>query len=255
MSELRASTEVSAPQRLASYKEHYRTDASLIRDPEALDPVRSSSEARRLEVIARRLAPLRGLRLLDMGCGSGWFADLCHRRGARVVACDIAPTGVAAARRRFPDAGAFAAGDIYDLGFASASFDAVVLSEVVEHLERPQAGVKEAVRLLCPGGRLAITVPYRESIVEHLCVHCNRLTPANAHLHCFDEERLDEAIEGAGLRVRARLKMTNKLLELSGFPQASRHWPFWLWRACDRLCSQVVRRPAFLLVIAEKSAQ
>ena len=43
--------------------------------------------------------------------------------------------------------------------FATNLFDCILLSEVIEHLEVPQISIREAARVLCPGGRLLITTP------------------------------------------------------------------------------------------------
>ena len=118
-------------------------------------------------------------------------------------------------RPRFAEA-AYQVGDLYYLPFAAECFDAVVLSEVVEHLEDIDAALAEARRVLRPRGRLVVSVPYRETIVEHLCIHCNRLTPANAHLHRFDEEALAAYLQSQGFEIHTVRLMTNKLLELGG---------------------------------------
>lgn len=239
--------------RLSDYRTHYRLDAGQIQDPGELHPVRSASERRRLQTIRRVLNPQQGERILDMGCGSGWFAELCHEAGARVVATDIAAAGVSGARARFPQAAHYAVTDAYHAGFADGSFDAVVLSEVVEHLEDPVAGLCEAARVTRRGGRVLVTVPYRETIVEHLCIHCNQLTPANAHLHRFDDEDLCQVLRDAGLQPGFTGHMTNKLLELAGFPNLSRGWPFWCWRGLDGLFNGLTGKSAFLLVVAGKA--
>lgn len=238
--------------RLSDYRTHYRLDAESIEDPASLHPVRSASELRRLQTIKKALRLRAGEVILDMGCGSGWFAQLCHESATKVVATDIAPSGVKGARARFPGSASFAVTDAYHAAFADESFDAVVLSEVVEHLELPGAGLAEAARLTKSGGRVLVTVPYRETIVDHLCVHCNKLSPANAHLHRFDDENLSEYLTDAGLRPLKIHHMTNKLLELSAFPKLSRCWPFWSWRFVDGLLNAATGKSAFLLVVAGK---
>lgn len=238
--------------RLSDYRTHYRLDAGQIKDPGHLHPVRSASERRRLETIRRALKIQPGEIVLDMGCGSGWFAQLCHEAGARVVATDIAPAGVAGARGRFPEAAHYAVTDAYHAALADDSFDAVIMSEVVEHLEDPVAGLREAARVTRPGGRVLVTVPYRETILEHLCIHCNELTPANAHLHRFDDDNLRAVLVEAGLQPQTTGHMTNKLLELAGFPNVSRHWPYWCWRAIDGLLNGLSGKSAFVLVVAGK---
>lgn len=243
----------SPPAQLRDYKKHYRADADYIEDPQALSRVRSASERRRLQVIVDRLGLRAGMRLLDLGCGSGWLSELCSGRKAHIVACDLAPSGVTAARRRFPLAADYVASDVYAVGLRSDSCDAIVLSEVVEHLEDVGAGLTEAARLLRPGGRLIVTVPYRETILQHLCIHCNQLTPANAHLHRFDHASLEQALRQAGLQPIGSRVMGNKILEMIRFPHWTRWWPQWLWSLSDRVCNALTGKAAFVLVEAEKA--
>lgn len=244
----------SAQNRLVDYKVHYQADADAIVDPQELDPVRRASENRRLDAIVRMLAPMRGERLLDIGCGSGWLGERCRSLGVAVCAMDIGFTGVLGARKRFPQAAAYQVGDLYYLPFTDACFDSVVLSEVVEHLDDIGAALAEARRVLRPGGRLLVSVPYLETIVDHLCIHCNRPTPANAHLHCFDEVALAVHFERQGVAVDKVQLMTNKLLELVGFPRMSARWPYAAWRLVDGLMNKVVRKPAFLCMLGIRGA-
>lgn len=234
----------------ADYLAHYRLDAEAILDPQDLEPLQRASEARRIEALARLLAPRAGERLMDLGCGSGWLAARCCRTGAEVHAVDVAPRGVAAVRRRFPEVSRFHVADVYRLPFRPSSFDALVLSEVLEHLAEPDRALAEIRRVLRPGGRLLVCVPYRERILQHLCIHCNRLTPANAHLHAFDEADLTAALGAAGLRLRRLAFLNNKALALVGFPRWSASWPHWCWQTCDRLANRILPRPAFVAVVA-----
>ncbi len=191
--------------------------------------------------------------MLDLGCGSGWLADLCAGTGASIIACDLAPSGVSAARTRFPQAADYLATDVYAVGLTSESVDAVVLSEVVEHLEDVVGGLQQAARVLRPTGRLIVTVPYRETILQHLCIHCNEMTPANAHLHSFDQLHLSALLQEAGLCVTRTRVMGNKILELARMPHWTRWWPQWLWRLTDSVFNQLTGKAAFLLLEAKKA--
>ena len=240
--------------RLHDYKAHYTTDADAIVAPEALNPHWHASEKRRLETLVQLLRLQDGARVLDAGCGSGWLAERCRCAGAHVAAMDIGLKGVSGAKGRFPSLASFQVGDLYHLPFKNAYFDVLILSEVVEHLEDIPAALTEAARVLKLGGRLLISVPYREKIIEHLCIHCNHLTPANAHLHSFDEESLAQLCQTAGLEVERVQPLANKLLEMAGFPLFSTRWPFSLWRGVDALFNAILPKPAFMCALARKKA-
>lgn len=241
--------------RLADYRAHYETDADAISCPHALDPSRYQSERRRLQTLLRGLPLKEGIRVLDVGCGSGWFAKECAETGATVWASDLSRQGVRGARERYPGAGLFQVGDVYHLAFAESCFDIVILSEVLEHLEDLDRAVAEVVRVLRPGGQLLASVPYREKIVSHLCIHCNQLTPANAHLHSFDEHSLGDRMRRSGLEPKRLIFLNNKLLEVMRFPLRFAWLPHWLWRAFDRFCNVATGKPAFLSILAEKPEQ
>jgi SAM-dependent methyltransferase len=108
--------------------------------------------------------------LLDAGVGFGRHAFEAARRGARVVALDYAADEVVATRATFGgmvDAGQIPIdryigvlrGDATGLPFADGTFDRVVTSEVLEHIQDDVAALAELARVLRPGGVLAATVP------------------------------------------------------------------------------------------------
>ena len=190
--------------------------------------------------------------MLDCGCGSGWLSHMCRRRGARVTAMDIAPAGVAAAKARFPGAAEFHVADVYHLPFDEESFECVILSEVLEHLEDIELALGEIHRILQRGGRLLISVPYREKILEHLCIHCNRFTPAHAHLHSFDKQALARILTASGFEIQRTRFLTNKLLELARFSVWGSWLPHFGWRAVDGLLNVITGKPAFICIVAKK---
>jgi len=85
------------------------------------------------------------------------------------------------------------------LPFAGGSFDAVVAAEVIEHIPEVETALEEAARVLRPGGRLVVTVPYRETLCRIRCPDCGEEYEPNGHLHSFDEARLEGLLVGAGL--------------------------------------------------------
>jgi ubiquinone/menaquinone biosynthesis C-methylase UbiE len=116
---------------------------------------------RRVEVLFDELLTidLRGKRLLDLGCGTGFFSRRARELGAEVVSVDLGPgllKQVMAKARVVP-----VAGNALALPFRDASFDVVVSSEMIEHTTDPMQAVREMARVLKPGGPLALTCPNR----------------------------------------------------------------------------------------------
>jgi ubiquinone/menaquinone biosynthesis C-methylase UbiE len=126
------------------------------------ESVARAHSGRTVENSAAHLAPhLRpGLRLLDLGSAGG---ALTRDLGARVapgkaVGLDLAADAVAAAQAdpARPANLEFQVGDVYALPFADGSFDVVHIHQVLHHLERPVAALREAARVTRPDGLLSV---------------------------------------------------------------------------------------------------
>lgn len=96
---------------------------------------------------------------LDIGCGTGFLSLELAARGHRVTGVDFAPAMLAEARRKAVAAGAgirFEQADAEQLPFAPGSFDLAVCRHVLWTLPHPEAAIDEWLRVLRPGGRLAV---------------------------------------------------------------------------------------------------
>lgn len=98
-----------------------------------------------------------GTRLLDVGCGPGLAAHLAARRGAKVAGLDAAETSVAIARERTPD-GDFRVGDLEELPWPDHSFDVVIGINSFPFAAELVNALREAKRVVRPGGRVAMVV-------------------------------------------------------------------------------------------------
>ena len=101
----------------------------------------------------------KGARILDGGCGLGDWTLCLARQGFSVAGLDLSRQTVAQLKSRFPEA-EFVDGDIRRTVFSDNSFDAYFSWGVFEHFEAGlQDCVREAYRIVKPGGWLFITVP------------------------------------------------------------------------------------------------
>ena len=110
------------------------------------------------EIFLNWLAPLPGLRWIDVGCGNGAFTELLVQRcsPAEVQGIDPSEAQLAFARAR-PAAhrAEFRQGDAMALPFSDDRFDAAVMALVIFFVPDPAKGVAEMVRVVCPGGTVA----------------------------------------------------------------------------------------------------
>jgi SAM-dependent methyltransferase len=99
----------------------------------------------------------RGMRVLDLCCGPGMLAAGALDRGAEAVGLDFSAQAVELASSLVPN-GRFQQGDAQAMPFEAASFDAVLCGYGVMHLPEPAAALREMLRVLRPGGRVALSV-------------------------------------------------------------------------------------------------
>jgi ubiquinone/menaquinone biosynthesis C-methylase UbiE len=96
---------------------------------------------------------------IDLGCGTGFLSLELSARGHRVTGVDFAPAMLTEARKKAAAQGLavdFREGDAEQLPFAAASFDLAISRHVLWTLPHPEAAIDEWIRVLRPGGRLAI---------------------------------------------------------------------------------------------------
>jgi methionine biosynthesis protein MetW len=108
------------------------------------------------QALDRYITP--GYLCLDVGCGDGHdLGSWAVARQVRYVGVDIAGSAVEAARARGLEA--YLIDDSGRLPFPDSSYDAAVSLEVIEHLFQPEAIIREAIRVVKPGGVVIVTTP------------------------------------------------------------------------------------------------
>ncbi len=112
--------------------------------------------ARHNEVLAcLRSLSLERPRILDIGCGPGWYTEGFAALG-EVTGIDLSEEAIAMARSRFPSV-TFLVGNVYDCPLPISHFDAVVSQEVVDHVPDPAGFLRRAADVLRPGGYLVLS--------------------------------------------------------------------------------------------------
>lgn len=157
--------------------------------------------------IADVIAGLRPRKLLDVGCGSGYLAELVKARvpGLAIDGVDISAVALSRARVHVDQVWQVDL-DKADLPRPSEHYDAVACVEVLEHLYDPAHALREIARVLASGGRAVVTVPNLAYWRYRLDLLRGRVPPPAAdrrHLHQFDHRLLAETLSAAGLRLAA----------------------------------------------------
>ena len=93
--------------------------------------------------------PVAGKRILDLGCGPGWYSVALRRGGARVISLDLGADDVHAAGGKGLAA---LIGDGQQMPFPDGAFDGIFCSNLLEHVPDPEQVLDEVARLLAPGG-------------------------------------------------------------------------------------------------------
>ena len=151
------------------------------------------------------------LEIADLGCGDGTLTVEMSKFASRVIAVDINPEVLALARQRIERLGLknikLISENINKLSLASKSLDVVFFSQSLHHLENPQGSIKEAARLLKPGGKL---------MIMELATHCEKwvIEKLNHKWLGFEIETLKDYIQSAGLNLVYSEKLPYRKKEL-----------------------------------------
>ena len=108
----------------------------------------------------RDLEPLRGLRLLDVGCGGGLVCEPLARLGAQVTGIDAAAANIPIAKIHAEQSGLdinYLNATVEDLAAQDLVFDAVLALEVIEHVNEPAAFVKDLRRVMADDGLMVLS--------------------------------------------------------------------------------------------------
>jgi|TARA_B110000240_G_scaffold52687_1_gene60241 SAM-dependent methyltransferase len=170
-----------------------------------------------------------GSSVLDMGCGEGRHTiGLFVEKQINAFGFDLSLDDLNIARSRLDDFSTqsssnsvcvFGVSDINNMPFQDGSYDSVICSEVLEHVPAPEESIKELIRVLKPGGVLALSVP--RFLPEWICWQLSEgyQQMPGGHVRIFKHKTLKQLA-------------TNEGMSYQGFHWAhGLHSPYW-WLQC-----------------------
>jgi len=151
------------------------------------------------KVLLKHLHPSTGERILDLGCGRGFYVKEMENYTEGVIGVDISKNSLKEAVTQ-----KVKYGDATDLNFEANSFDKIYSLHTIEHIPNLKQLFSEIARVLKPGG-IAITAYPWEPIRGILAIggalrqYKNPLMARKMHLHKLTPKRIEQLIEGTSL--------------------------------------------------------
>lgn len=180
---------------------------------------------RRVKTIFDFINPNDDMRILDLPCGRGFYLNMFRQVSeCELVGADLDWNVIKTAKQvldPLPKIYLHHA-SIYSMPYPPDCFDAVILSEVLEHIEDDVRGLMEAFRVLKPGGVLAVTVPNANyplcwdpinKVLERVFnqhIHRGPLAGIWAnHVRLYTASQLRGAVKKAGFRIEEERSFTH----------------------------------------------
>jgi 2-polyprenyl-3-methyl-5-hydroxy-6-metoxy-1,4-benzoquinol methylase len=191
----------------------YEHDRRELHNPNPRDFMGLMYRHRLATVIRTIVRRARGVRVLDVGCAQGNFTLALAERGYHVVAVDLRHSFLQYLRMKHERGSARCINASLDgLPFRRASFDVVLLGEVIEHVANPERLLDDAASLLREGGILVLTTPNGDrlhtglpnlsAIRDRAALERRQFEPdADGHLFLLTRDELLDAVRTTGLRM------------------------------------------------------
>lgn len=182
----------------------------------------------RARIIMKYLNPKKGERILDAGCGIGYYSfELATKFGCKINGVDIDADDVELAKQIIEKTPAssveFNVCDISKLKFDDEVFDKVIFSEVLEHITDDIGVLNELYRVLKPQGHLILSTPYVDIMGEYTeqkpKIYKKQLNIKGGHIRSgYSFERLSEVLNDTGFNLVEYTYVIKKFTKKANFP-------------------------------------
>ncbi len=203
-------------------KDYYDSSSYFDGDTGHLTDMDSPFQQYRIGKVLGIWEPGREERIVDLGCGWGTFEFALAHRVAEVVGVDFSEKSVELCRARLerdprPNV-RFVCADAGDTGLEGGAWDLVIAADLFEHLypEDSERVVREAFRLLRPGGRFSVWTPHRGHFLEILKNNHVLLKPDPTHVDYKSLPRMKGMLQDAGFVVEKAYYAESHLPVLQG---------------------------------------
>jgi SAM-dependent methyltransferase len=246
--------EQKKPENSMDYLEHYMIDGEIFDYYEERECKATAHDERRLREYILSLVPKNCDYVLDVGSGNSWVAGSLYNKCKKVVSMDLSLINLQKGRSKYPFVNHYSIlGDANNPPFKQDSFDCIIASEVIEHITEPQIFISSLIKLLKPGGKIIISTPYKEKIQMSLCIHCNKPTPRNAHLHSFDEKKLKNYFINQSNELLKSYIFGNKALTMLRTHIILKYFPFYLWKITDATINLIINKKSHIIIVYKKT--
>ena len=143
----------------------------------------------------------RNGKLLEIGCATGFLLDEARKLGWEVYGLELSGWAARYAREKLNLK--VDEKNLGEIDFAANYFDAVILSDVIEHLSDPQKALRQIRRVLKPTGILYISTPDIDSFLSKI-LRAKWWGIQQAHLYYFSQKTLSRLLDSTGFKVIAR---------------------------------------------------
>ncbi|MGH7246141.1 MAG: class I SAM-dependent methyltransferase [Candidatus Levyibacteriota bacterium] len=162
--------------------------------------------------IVGSLIPFTPRKILDVGCASGWFLSNIAKKypKAKCFGIDIYKEAVLYGKKRYPKM-SFRQADGHRIPFANNSFDLVICTEVLEHVENPNQMLLEIKRVLSEKGVAIIELDSASILfttVWFLWTKIHGKVWKHAHLHSFNPKKLERLLKNSGFEIKRKQTFT-----------------------------------------------